>query len=1417
PPVLAFDAEGRPVKFETWLDDLHLFLQLTAKDDISLYNHALCHTTAPAATADSTARSQWQTRDAHARFAIRNSLPIDEREHFGQHKTAQALYTAVVARYSSPASAALGRLSLPYLFPDLASFHTVADLITHLRTSEARFRAAMPHEDHFLARCPTELTIALLEKELLAAETSIVAVGASRGDPRTPFFAGCSPSPLLPFVASAAAVDLLSAEKVGTASASSGRRSGKGKGGKGGGGDSGGGGAGGGGGGGGGSGATGGVGSSGGGGGGSGWGGGRGGGSGGGGGGRGGGRGWGGRGGGTGGGGRGGTGGGQGHQHSPSPQEPCGGPHATQRCFARLNDAWRVQFPQATELPRWVDLLKKGIDIYALDFDAILTAMYVMSTSGEGAEYLCVPPDPGIRTSASAAPGTRVSATPGTGEAAALGACASAPPGTESTAALHTFTLDSGASRCFFRDRTALEPLARPVAVSLADPSGGPVIATSSVVLPCPAVPSGTLSGLHLPSFSTNLVAGCALQDGGVHQFTPAYERVTHCTCARTGRHLATFTRQPGSDLYTLTTGSPHVAASAYASASGQLSAPCSCRSLAHETVLWHHRLGHPSVQRLRAMHSRYLPVSLVFPGSSLPSHPRLLLPVFPVSRGGSAPLLTPPRFPRRLLPCRHSTWTCGAQPASVVRVRRARLQLSERFHSDFPVLRLHSDRGGEFSSDLLAAYCAEHGIEQSFTLPASPQQNGVAERRIGLVMEVARTSLIHAAAPHFLWPFAVRYAAHQLNLWPRVSLPETSPTLLWTGEVGDASRFRVWGSRAFVRDTSADKLSSRAVPCVFLGFVPDAPGWQFYHATSRRVLSSQDVTFDESVPYYRLFPYRTAPLPPPPLFLTPGAAVVDPLPPQGAAPSGVEPGGAEPGGAELEGAESGGAAPGGAEPEGAESGGAEPGSPEPWGAESGGLESGGPVPTSPTPGGALSSEQLREWYFQYCSLRRGTSGARRTPGAGAGASRRELPSRDQIRAWYERRCTLRSGAPGVTDPGATGTTAGAEDPGAGAATGAVELDVGAAAGAEYPNAGAAAGAVEPGVGAATGSADPGAGAAAGAVESGVGAATGAGDPNVGAAAGAEDPGAGDSARSGLAARRRPYFVPLLQQVLGLPPSPGSPPPSVSPQPVQSQLELRPASPLPALSPYTEPPGGLAERREPASRPVSPVRTARTSGCGSRLRPPPVPGTHRMSLRLSTAPLRVPLPSPPESSLPVSSDPASDSLRAASPTVPRLLATVVTDPSFESTAASALVTELVDFAARCRLDYAASLFAESESVCPPSIGGECALGTDVLEDRQEEFQCLAAASPHLFFTRSLRFIRVLDRLMSSRLEHRTKHIALRYFLARELQQRGQLRLAYVASEANTADIFTKALVPCDHQRFCTLLGLVPTWPHLLTS
>ncbi|CAI7795357.1 unnamed protein product [Closterium sp. NIES-54] len=608
--------------------------------------------------------------------------------------------------------------------------------------------------------------------------------------------------------------------------------------------------------------------------------------------------------------------------------------------------------------------------------------------------------------------------------------------------------------------------------------------------------------------------------------------------------------------------------------------------------------------------------------------------------------------------------------------IRGNRRQLSESFGSDLPVLRLHSDRGGEFSSDLLRAFCRAEGICQTFMLPASPQQNGIAERRIGMVMDVARTSMIHAAAPHFLWPFAVQYAAQQINLQPRVSLPETTPTLRWTGKVGDASTFRVWGSRAFVRNASANKLSSRAVPCVFLSFPPDAPGWQFYHPTSRRVLSSQDVMFDESVSYYHLFPYRTAPLPPRPLFLAPGAPPVDPLPPQGPFPSGVcqvdpvelvevavdsGPGGAEPERVE----------PRSDEPRGADSGGAEPRGAEPERAESG-SPPGVPSRREPT-----SPQRLREWYARHCSRAAGATGTAAGGASVAGAAEGAAGA----------------GAAGGAGAGGTGAIGGhasavAAGPG-GTRTG----------GTRAAGAGGAAGVGAVGVGAvATGGA-----AGSGAV----------GGTGTGGAAGVVvgDPGArGTSAVSAVSegtARPRPYYVPLIQQVLGLPPSTGPTPPLLSPLP---------SHPAPS-----------------ESRLESPVCAVRTSRRVPRQRPPPVPGTHSMTLRPSTAPQRVPLPSPSASSLPDSPDPESDSLCAASPTVMRFLATAVTDPSFESTPASALVAELVDFAAACRLDYAASLVAEFESasVCPLSVGGESALGTDVLEDRQEEFECFAAAIPHV--------------------------------------------------------------------------------------
>ncbi|CAI7895360.1 unnamed protein product [Closterium sp. NIES-53] len=516
--VLTFDHEGRLIQFDTWLDNLQLYLLSDSRDRVLLFDHTSGASLAPPNTADSATHSQWLTRDAAARLATRNHLPLAERANFGQHKTAKALYDAVVARYSSPATAALGRLIVPYLFPELSAFAIVEDLITHLRTSDTRYRAALKAEfldknpppmyitlyfvvtclpdslravrDHFLTVDPTDLTVDLLEKHLLEVETSIVA-------------------------------------EVGAASTPSGKcRSGKGKGGKSGGGGSRGGGGGGG---------AGGVGSGG---------------------------GSGGFGGGSGG--SGGSGGGSGGDSGSGGGGSGGGRGGdVQRGGSCGSQRKKQHRPSKTPMPQRLRI-----------------------------------------------------------EAVALGASESALPGTAPPEALHTFTLDSGASRCLFRDSTTLTPLPAPVPVRLADPSEGPVLARSTNVIPCPAVPSGSLSRLHLPSFSTNLVSTSALLDAMVTTNTTGGQRVAICTCTWTSRHLATFTRRPGSSLYTLTTEPAQVAASGHVSKSGQVAAPCSCRLLLHQTLLLHHRLGHPSLPCLRGMHSRLLVSGLPRSLPSLPPSP---------------------------------------------------------------------------------------------------------------------------------------------------------------------------------------------------------------------------------------------------------------------------------------------------------------------------------------------------------------------------------------------------------------------------------------------------------------------------------------------------------------------------------------------------------------------------------------------------------------------------------------------------------------------------------------------------------------------------------------------------------------------------------------------------------------------------
>ncbi|CAI7837435.1 unnamed protein product [Closterium sp. NIES-54] len=430
-----------------------------------------------------------------------------------------------------------------------------------------------------------------------------------------------------------------------------------------------------------------------------------------------------------------------------------------------------------------------------------------------------------------------------------------------------SFTLDLRASNCFFRDYTDLTPLRTPVFIALADSTAGPVVACSTTTLLCPTAPSGFLTGYYTPSFSRNLVGVSHLHNLGVVTTFPLVEPAAYYTVGVTGAPLATFHREPGSGLYSLHTGSHHSGQVR----SGQVAAvSCDCRSLTHPSVLWHHRLGHPSFLRLSRM-VRHRLVSLL-PESLAP------LPRSP------APLCTP---------CIEG-WQRAAPHFSSFPPTTAPLQT---LHLDvwgpFSVLGPRQERYLLIVEDDFSRYTTVFPLRRKAGMPTVLEPwllaRGGAQGLCGLRLHSDR---------------CVRYTAHQLNLWPGDARPRVVPFSLWTGSSGVAADFRVWGSLAHVRAPGVNKLSPRTRACIFLGFPLDASGWVFYDPITYQLFASLDIMFDESVCYYRSRPHQGTEVFSPPLFLT-----LEP-PPVAPGPVPVVPGGA--GGAVAEGEGTGAAGAGG-------------------------------------------------------------------------------------------------------------------------------------------------------------------------------------------------------------------------------------------------------------------------------------------------------------------------------------------------------------------------------------------------------------------------------------------------------------------------------------------------------------------------
>lgn len=110
----------------------------------------------------------------------------------------------------------------------------------------------------------------------------------------------------------------------------------------------------------------------------------------------------------------------------------------------------------------------------------------------------------------------------------------------------------------------------------------------------------------------------------------------------------------------------------------------------------------------------------------------------------------------------------------------------------------LRSDQGGEYRAGSMAQFCKDKGILQQFTTAFTPQQNDVAERKNGHLVEMARCMLLGAEMQHRYWGEAINTANFLQNILP-IRVKGKTTFEIFYGTRPDVSDLHVFGSKAFV------------------------------------------------------------------------------------------------------------------------------------------------------------------------------------------------------------------------------------------------------------------------------------------------------------------------------------------------------------------------------------------------------------------------------------------------------------------------------------------------------------------------------------------------------------------------------------------------------------------------------------------
>ena len=175
------------------------------------------------------------------------------------------------------------------------------------------------------------------------------------------------------------------------------------------------------------------------------------------------------------------------------------------------------------------------------------------------------------------------------------------------------------------------------------------------------------------------------------------------------------------------------------------------------------------------------------------------------------------------------------------------------------PVRGLRTDNGKDFLNHKLREFLASEAIKHETSCPYTPQQNGLAERKIGDIVDKGRTLLIQASTPLNLCGFAVMIVVHLINRLPSSTLGLQSPIEILENKYPDVRLktglpVRIFGCVAYVHNPvhKNNKWSTKALKCVFLGYSSTQKGYKVYHPITQKYLVSKDVVFDEKIFYYQ-------------------------------------------------------------------------------------------------------------------------------------------------------------------------------------------------------------------------------------------------------------------------------------------------------------------------------------------------------------------------------------------------------------------------------------------------------------------------------------------------------------------------------------------------------------------------------------